>query len=144
MATSEGAASSLEASSLAHRPLKMQMKIQPFLGHFQRRFQRRVLPEGDIGHFLAWWFGIHRSAVSGSFFLFFQLLLSQKAKIEKKKKVASGTGLGAAGMALVWRPASVWQCLSSMECGVFAWLVSMSHSGWQEFLRIVSMSQSDR
>ena len=61
----------------------MRMKIQPFLGRCRRRFQRRVLPEGDIGHFLAWWFGIRRSAVTGSFFLFFLLLLSQKAKIEK-------------------------------------------------------------
>ena len=61
------------------------MKIQPFLGRCRWRFQRRVLPEGDIGYFLAWWFGIRRSAVTGSFFLFFLLLLSQKAKIEKKR-----------------------------------------------------------
>ena len=63
------------------------MKIQPFLGRCRRRFQRRVLPEGDIGYFLAWWFGIRRSAVTGSLFLFFLLLLSQKSENEKKRRL---------------------------------------------------------
>jgi len=63
----------------------MRMKIQPFLGCCRRRFQRRVLPEGDIGHFLAWWFGIRRSAVTRSFFLFFFFASFSKSKNRKKE-----------------------------------------------------------